>query len=187
MNRLIKQLSKRVLSAALMTWLVAGLAGCAQTPKPPKPPTPQANGAPTQANAPTNAPVWMGGYQGQIALTTGAPKPVALWLSPQGGYRMDVGGWGSGLAQEFTGRIQWQSGSLLNLVGAPEPLTHWQVSPGRLTTQDNQNVLAQTQPLVGVLALPTEWTLIDLPGTPIDTNLEPPHTAVFTHATGGGI
>ncbi|HQS03676.1 MAG TPA: META domain-containing protein [Halothiobacillus sp.] len=167
MTRCINRLTISVLSAVLFGGLMGGLAGCTQTQKNP---APQANGAPAQPNAP----VWMGGYQGQIALTAGKAKPIALWLSPQGGYRMDVGGWGSGLAQEFSGRIQWQSGHRLNLVGAPEPLAHWQVSEGQLTTADNQNTLAQTPPLVGVLALPTEWALIDLPGTPTDAHLKPP-------------
>jgi heat shock protein HslJ len=174
MNRL-RRITPHLRPALLMAAAFGTLIGCAQTPNPA---AMAATNPPSQAKT-ANLPVWMGGYQGQITSAQGALTPIALWLAPQGAFRLIQGGWGSGLTQIFTGQAQWVSATELSLIGAPESLAHWQfdqaANPMQLTAPDHTKTLTQTPALTGALALADQWTLTELAGTPLDANQKPPH------------
>lgn len=170
MNRFIT-IIQRMIYPLIVAGALGTFIGCVQTP----------SASTTDANT-ANQSVWVGGYQGQTTTAKGDNTTISLWLSPQGAYRLVQGGWDGRLAQIFTGQSQWETKSQLNLVGVPETLAHWRLK------QENKSVtlvasghntaaqtLTQVPALVGVLALPDEWMLTDLPGTPIDADQKPPY------------
>ena len=54
-------------------------------------------------------------------------------------------------------------------MGAPPELAHWQVREGGLRRDGADAVdLTQVPPLLGALALPSRWQLIELPGTVLE-------------------
>lgn len=168
MNRLISVI-RHIAYPLLITAALGLLTSCVQTP----------SGSSTAENR-ANQSAWVGGYQGQTTNAKGKSTPISLWLSAQGAYRLVLGGWGGQPAQIFTGRTQIEASSTLNLIGAPKSLAHWQqIKPEanhtQIATADHSLTLTQTPALVGVLALPDEWMLTDLPGTPIDADQKPPY------------
>ena len=179
MNPLFHRIQSRIkpiLIAGVLGSLAVSLIGCVQSPRTA---TAETKTSATPTNLPANLPIWMGGYQGQITTKNGQTAPIALWLAPQGAFRLVQGGWGAGLTQIFTGRTQWASPTELDLIGAPESLAHWQfdqtANPMQLTAPNRNHTLIQTPALTGALALADEWALTDLPGTPLDANAKPPH------------
>ena len=110
---------------------------------------------------------WAGGYSGQMPAANGRPaQAISLWLSPGNAYRLDLGDWGARGMQSFTGKVAWQDGRAVDLVGAPAGLTHWQVREGSLLGGPDAAVsLSRALPLVGALALPSAWVLESLTGT----------------------
>ncbi|WP_407276063.1 META domain-containing protein [Halothiobacillus sp. DCM-1] len=155
----------------VMTWVFAallgiGLGGCAADP-----------GA-TAADGHTSqiALDWAGGYTGEMPASGAQPaRAVSLWLSPRNAYRLDLGDWGSRGMQSFTGKLTWQEGNRVNLVGAPPGLDHWQVREGGLKAEGAPALsLTQAPALVAVLALPSNWVLESLPGTVLPAGGKPP-------------
>lgn len=119
---------------------------------------------------------WAGGYFGQMpAVGTQPERAMALWLAPNNAYRLDLGDWGSRGMQSLTGKVSWQAGRVIELIGAPSALSHWQVREGSLRGgANNALTLQQAAPLVGALALPEAWVLQSLPGASRPYGAKPP-------------
>lgn len=152
--------AKSVNWAVMILALGAVMSGCAATP----------NQAPPDGHTSQIALDWAGGYTGQLPAQGKQPaRAVSLWLSPKQDYRLDVGDWGSHQMQSFTGKLAWQAGRAVELRGAPPGFVHWQVREGGLRRGGEDAVdLTQVSPLLGALALPSQWQLTELPGTALD-------------------
>ncbi len=152
--------AKRFGWTVMILALGTAMGGCAAAPEQ----------APPDGHTSQIALDWAGGYTGQLPAQGKQPaRSVSLWLSPKQAYRLDVGDWGSHQMQSFTGKVAWQAGRAVELVGAPPGLSHWQVREGGLRSGGDEAVdLTQVPPLLGALALPSQWQLTELPGTVLD-------------------
>lgn len=116
---------------------------------------------------------WAGGYFGELPGQSGTT--VSLWLAPKGGYRLDLAKSSANQRQSYTGKVQWEKGRAVDLRGAPPALAHWQVGEHQLQNTDQDWRIQQVPALAAVLALPDQWTLVELTGETQDFSANPPN------------